>query len=62
MDTDQEDEVDVLARAVSSMSEELASKTLECERYRRALAAIAEQDYRGPEPMSRNVARKALNP
>lgn len=36
-------EADVLARTVSRLSDELTAKTLECERYRRALEEVIRQ-------------------
>lgn len=32
----------------------------QCERYRKALEAIANEDYRGPRPTSAQIASKAL--
>lgn len=70
MATQQEDEVDILARAVERMSTELADERVKCRRYRVALKEIvrqhdAERDI--PEEdcqydiwSASDVARKAL--
>ena len=59
MATQQDDEVEILARAVTRLSTELADKMLECERYRNALDRIATDEFVRDV---RAVARKALTP
>lgn len=58
MSTQQEDEVDILARAVSRLSSELATVTLERQRFKNALEHIAANAK--ADPASWRTAHDAL--